>query len=90
MRKARVQKLITFSPQLHSLVEEKAKKLGVTFPEYIRTLAVQDLKENNDYIIASPETERQIGIALKEFEEGKGFEYDPDNPEDVKKLFGEE
>jgi hypothetical protein len=89
MAKARVQKLITFSPQLYNLVEDKAKKLGVTFPEYIRSLAVEDLKEN-DYIVASPETERQIGIALKEIEEGKGVEYDPDNSEDVKKMWGEE
>lgn len=89
MSKSRVQKLITFSPQLFSLVEEKAKKLGVTFPEYIRSLAVEDLKDN-DYIVASPETERQIGIALKEIEDGKGIEYDPDNPQDVKKMWGEE
>jgi hypothetical protein len=89
MAKARVQKLITFSPQLYSLVEDKAKKLGVTFPEYIRSLAVEDLKEN-DFIVASPETERQIGMALKDMDEGKFIEYDPDNPEDVKKMYGEE
>lgn len=89
MSKKRVQKLITFSPQLYSLVEEKAKKLGVTFLEYIRSLAVEDLKDN-DYIVASPEMERQIGIAMKEFEDGNYVELDPDNPEDMKKMWGEE
>lgn len=89
MAKARVQKLITFSPQLYSLVEGKAKKLGVTFPEYIRSLAVEDLKEN-DFIVANPEMERQIGLAMKDIEDGKGIEYDPDNPDDVKKMWGEE
>jgi hypothetical protein len=89
MSKKRVQKLITFSPQLYSLVEQKAKKLGITFPEYIRSLAVEDLKDN-DYIVASPEMERQIGIAMKEFEDGNYVELDPDNPEDMKKMWGEE
>lgn len=87
MQKKRVQKLITFSPQLATHIEDKAKQLGVSFPEYIRSLAVQDIKE--DYIIAPPHLEKQIGASLQEFSEEKGSPLDPQNPDDLKELFGE-
>ena len=46
MQTQRIQKLITFSPQLYELIEQKVSKLGVSFPEYIRSLAVNDIKRS--------------------------------------------
>lgn len=88
MQKKRIQKLITFSPQLATHIEEKAKRIGVSFPEYIRGLAVEDIKENPaDYIVASAEVEKQIGASLKEFEEDKSVEMDANNSTHMKDLF---
>lgn len=87
-RKKRVQKLITFSPQLAQYIEFKADKLGVSFPEYIRSLALNDIKDEvDDMIIASPEIERQIGIAIEEGKRGEGTELDPFNEKDLEELF---
>ncbi len=44
----RVQKLITFSPKLYALLKNKAERLGMTFPEYIRHLGVSDIKDETD------------------------------------------
>ncbi len=50
MQTQRIQKLITFSPQLFALIEQKVSKLGVSFPEYIRGLAVNDVKKSVEAI----------------------------------------
>ena len=71
-QKNRVQKLITFSPNLYTLVEGKAEKLGISFPEYIRMLAVSDIKEQVEEIpMVDEETEKQIGKSLQDLKEGK-------------------
>ena len=71
-QKDRVQKLITFSPNLYTLVEKKAERLGVSFPEYIRILAVSDIKEQvEDLPMVDEETEAQIGKSLKDLKEGR-------------------
>jgi len=44
MESKRVQKLVTFSPKLYSLLKTKAERLGMGFAEYLRFLAVNDLK----------------------------------------------
>lgn len=68
----RVQKLITFSPHLYTLLESKAEQLGISFPEYIRLLAVSDVrKEVEEIPIVDEETERQIGKSLQALKEGK-------------------
>lgn len=72
MQKYSVQKLITFSPQLYDLVEKKAKKLGLTFPEYIRLLAVNDIKnmvEDNPFV--DTKTEKHIAHSIKNINSGK-------------------
>ena len=71
-QKNRVQKLITFSPHLYTLVDKKADKLGVSFPEYIRMLAVFDIKEQAEELpLVDEETEKQIGRSLQALKEGK-------------------
>jgi len=68
----RVQKLITFSPNLYTLVEKKAERLGVSFPEYIRILAVSDIKEQVEEVpMVDVETERQIGKSLQDIKKGR-------------------
>jgi len=66
MKLQRIQKLITFSPHLHNLVEKKAEKFGISFPEYIRMLAVSDIKKQVD-----EETEKQIGQSLQDLKAGR-------------------
>jgi len=90
MQKTRVQKLITFSPQLYTLVENKAQRLGVSFPEYIRSLAVEDIKEEKaPFLVASSELSDAVDLADKEFKQGDYKELDPDNEDDMKELFGD-
>lgn len=68
----RIQKLITFSPLLHTLLEKKAEKLGISFPEYIRMLAVSDIKEEVEKpLLVDEETEKQIASSLKDLKTGK-------------------
>lgn len=68
----RVQKLITFSPQLYEIVLAKAKQLGLSFGEYIRHLTITDIKEEVKQLsIVDLETERRIGQSLKDLEEGR-------------------
>ncbi len=68
----RIQKLITFSPQLYEIVLTKAKQLGLSFGEYIRYLTITDIKEEVKQLsIVNQEAERRIGQSLKDLEEGR-------------------
>ncbi|TSC66783.1 MAG: hypothetical protein CEO21_31 [Microgenomates group bacterium Gr01-1014_80] len=67
----RVQKLITFSPQLYEIVFAKARQLGLSFGEYIRHLAVIDIKDQVTTLeFVDRETEKRIGRGLKDFKTG--------------------
>lgn len=71
-QKNRIQKLITFSPQLYAIVKSKADKMGLSFTEYLRHLAVCDAKENEKQIYyVDAETEKRIGQSLKDYQEGR-------------------
>lgn len=68
----RVQKLITFSPNLYTLAEKKAEQLGISFTEYIRMLAVSDIKEQVEQLpMVDEETEKQIGKSLHDLKKGR-------------------
>lgn len=72
MKLQRIQKLITFSPHLYNLVEKKAEQLGVSFPEYIRMLAVSDIKKQVEELpMVDEETEKQIGKSLQDLKAGR-------------------
>ena len=72
MKLQRIQKLITFSPHLHNLVEKKAEKFGISFPEYIRMLAVSDIKKQVEELpMVDEETEKQIGQSLQDLKAGR-------------------
>lgn len=63
----RIQKLITFSPKLYELLEKKAEAMGITFPEYIRGLAVNDIKKSFEYMpLVDEATEKQIAKSLSD------------------------
>ncbi len=72
MKMQRIQKLITFSPHLYHLLEEKAENLGISFPEYIRMLAVSDIKKRVEALpMVDEETEKQIGKSLQDLKIGR-------------------
>jgi len=85
----RVQKLVTFSPQLYYNAEARAKQLGVPFAEYLRHLIIKDVEEDIvDLPMVDEETDKRIGQSLKDFEEGRYIEIDPSNNEELEKFVG--
>lgn len=69
---ARIQKLITFSPQLYEIVLSKAKQLGLSFGEYIRHLAIIDIKEEVKHLsLVDEKAEKRIGQGLRDLKEGR-------------------
>lgn len=67
-----VQKLITFSPQLYQLVLNKAKRLGLSFAEFLRVMAVNEVKKEVEEIpFVDEETEKRIGESLKAYQNGQ-------------------
>ncbi len=88
-KKSRVQKVVTFSPQLYFCADTKAKQLGVPFAEYLRHLVLKDVeKEAEEIYMVDEETERRIGESFKALNEGRYFDVDPSNEEEMKKLVG--
>lgn len=86
---ARVQKLITFSPQLYQVVLTKARQLGLSFGEYIRHLAVIDVKEEIERLpMVDNTTDKRIGQSLKDLEEGRYTEVDPSDDKALNKALG--
>lgn len=85
----RVQKLVTFSPQLYYNASSKAKQLGVPFAEYLRHLIIKDVEEDiTDLPMVDAETDRRIGESLKAYEEGRYTEIDPNNEDQMNELVG--
>lgn len=66
-----IQKLITFSPELYLMVKNKAQRFGMSVPEYIRVLAVNDIrKEVENSTLVSEDTEERIGASLSDYQKG--------------------
>lgn len=81
------QKLISFSPRLYMLAEQRAKELGLPFAEYMRFLAANDVR--SEYIpMVDEETNRRIGESLKAFKEGRYEVIDPSDPVQLAKAAG--
>lgn len=59
---------ITFSNILLKNAMNKAKKLGVSFPEYVRHLIINDTELEVD--ILTEEEEKRVAVALKDYENG--------------------
>ena len=85
----RVQKLVTFSPQLYYNAEARAKQLGIPFAEYLRHLIIKDVEEDIvDIPMVDAETDRRIGESLKAYEEGRYTEVDPNNEDHMNEFVG--
>lgn len=85
----RVQKVVTFSPQLYSTAHAKTKKLGVPFAEYVRHLVMKDIEEDVSALpMVDLETEARIGQSLKDLEEGRYITVDPTNEDQMDRLVG--
>lgn len=86
---ARIQKLITFSPQLYQVVLTKARQLGLSFGEYMRHLAIIDVKEEIEHLpMVDDVTDKRIGQSLKDLEEGRYTEVDPSDDKALNKALG--
>ncbi|OGK25589.1 hypothetical protein A2954_01340 [Candidatus Roizmanbacteria bacterium RIFCSPLOWO2_01_FULL_37_12] len=82
-----VQKLITFSPQLYQLVLNKAKRLGLSFAEFLRVMAVNEVKKEVESIpMVDEETEKRIRESLEAYRKGQYTEIRTD--EELKKYLG--
>lgn len=69
---ARVQKLITFSPQLYELIFAKARQLGLSFGEYIRHLTIIDIKDQVTPLeFVDTQTEKRIAKGLEDYKNGR-------------------
>lgn len=68
MNNANQVKQITFSNILLKNAMNKAKKLGVSFPEYVRHLIIKDTELEVD--ILTQEEEKRVSVALKDFKNG--------------------
>ncbi|MBU1110179.1 hypothetical protein KKB83_00990 [Patescibacteria group bacterium] len=85
----RKQKLITFSPQLYHLVESKAGRVGLSFPDYIRLLAAMDIKGDIERIqMVDERTEERIGMSLEDIRAGRYVRVKPGNEKQLNKLLG--
>lgn len=85
----RVQKLITFPPQLYEIVLAKARQLGLSFGEYIRHLAIIDIKEEIERLpMIDQETNERIGQSLQDLKENRYTEIDTTNEEALNKVLG--
>ena len=81
-----VQKLITFSPQLYQLVLNKAKRLGLSFAEFLRLVAVNEIKKEVEEIpMVDKETEKRIGESIAAYKRGQYTVLETD--EDIRKHF---
>jgi len=85
----RIQKLITFPPQLYQVVLAKARHLGLSFGEYMRHLAIIDVKKEVDNLpMVDEQSDKRIGQSLKDLEEGRYTEVDPSNEKALNKTLG--
>ena len=75
-----ITKQITFTPTLIYTALLRARLLGISFPEYIRNLIVQDTKDSTDKSpLIYKNTEKYIRKALKDFKKGNFITLKTDN-----------
>lgn len=66
-----VAKTITLTKDLYEDAEKTANQLGVSFPEYVRYLIIDDKREYLRKIeILDEETEKELGEAMEDYKKG--------------------
>ncbi len=77
---------ITFPSELEMLAKKKTKKLGISIPEYVRHLVINDTLDEQEYVeYASPELEAKLAEAWDDYKNGR-YETLKSN-EDIKDYF---
>ena len=85
----RVQKLVTFSAKLYNNAVARADSLGIPFAEYVRHTLIKDVEENNKNLpMVDAETEKRIGLSLKDIEEGRYTTVDPSDEKALNAMLG--
>lgn len=83
----RVQKLVTFSSKLYDNAIARANRLGIPFAEYVRHVVIKDVEEGKENLpMVDSETNKRIGLSLKDIEEGRFIELDPSNEEELNRA----
>ena len=65
-------KQITFSVGLLELAEKKAEKFGITFPEFVRHVIINNVADDLPVEYLDEKTSKEVGEALEEYKQGKG------------------
>jgi hypothetical protein len=83
----RIQKLISFPPELYDFAKTKANKFGFTFSEYIKHLIANDVKFQVEQMeMVDTETEASIARSVEDFKKGRYTVLKTE--EDIDKHFG--
>lgn len=67
----KVTKHLVFPAELAKQIEQKASKVGFTFAEYLRHIAVNDVEEDIPYV--DEETEKAIGESYEDYRNGRYY-----------------
>ena len=71
---------ITFPKRLvQQAAQYSVKEYGIKFPELVRHLLVEFIKEHNKTVILSEESIREVGTAFEDFKRGDYMVVDPRN-----------
>lgn len=82
----KIPRQIVFTSQLNDIATAKAKRIGVSVPEYIRYLIIQDnSNQYNDIPMVSDETEALLAHSLQEYSKGNFTELK--NAQEIKSHF---
>ena len=68
MQTSRVQKLVTFSPELYQLTLTRAKSVGLSFADYLRHILVKEIEEEKYDLVRLDKLAKQ---GLSEYRAGK-------------------
>lgn len=77
--------MISLPPELYARVERQAKVFGLSFPEYVRFLMIQDIRDEPVEMV-DEETEERIGQALEAHKAGRTVSFEPGEEFSLEKL----
>lgn len=85
----RIQKLITFSPQLYGNAQLRAEELGIPFAEYLRHLIISDVeKERSQQILLNTQANERLDQSYREISEGNFLDIDPSKENELEDFVG--
>lgn len=80
--------MMSFPKNLYDMVEEKAQMTGMLFPEYIRNLMLNDVKNRVDYVeyVDDPELVKELQQVDEEINSGDYVAFDPSNEKELREA----